>query len=118
MAAGFEDVVEADEVRFDIGVRVGDGIAHAGLRGEVDHDLRAVLLKDAADERLVRQIALDEGEVREICQFTQAVFLQVDVVVVVYGVKADDLRVRDCLLYTSSPHTRRTERGCGTLRPP
>ena len=46
---------------------------------------------------LSAQIALDECEVREFCQFAQAVFLQADVVVVVYAVQADDLRVRDVL---------------------
>ena len=69
MAAGFEDVVEADEVRFDIGVRVGDGVAHAGLCGKVDHDLRLVLLEDSVNARLVRQIALDEGKIRVGGQF-------------------------------------------------
>ena len=69
MAAGFQNVVETDEVRFDIGVRVGDGVAHAGLCGKVDHDLRLVLLEDSVNARLVRQIALDEGKIRVGGQF-------------------------------------------------
>ena len=69
MAARFENVIEADEVRFDIGVRIGDGVAHTSPGCTVDYDLRLVLLEDAIDERLVRKVALDEGEVREICQF-------------------------------------------------
>ena len=95
MATGFEDVVEADEVRFDIGVRVGDGVAHAGLCGEIDHDLRLVLLEGFVNERLVRQTALDEGEVQIGSQFAQAVFLQSDVVVIIYAVQADDLCIRN-----------------------
>ena len=38
-AAGFEDVVEADEVGLDIGIGVGDAIAHTSLGCEVDNDL-------------------------------------------------------------------------------
>ena len=31
MAAGFQDIVEADEVGLNIGIRVGDAVPHAGL---------------------------------------------------------------------------------------
>jgi len=37
MAASFEDVEEADDVAVDVGARVLQRVAHAGLRGEVDH---------------------------------------------------------------------------------
>ena len=36
VAAALEDVHEADEVAVDVGVRVLERVAHAGLRGEVD----------------------------------------------------------------------------------
>ena len=50
MAAGFEDVVKAGQVAFDIGVRVGDGIAHPCLCGEVDDDIRAGLGEKLPDQ--------------------------------------------------------------------
>lgn len=31
MAAGFQNVVKANKVTFDVGIRVGDGIAHTCL---------------------------------------------------------------------------------------
>ena len=37
VAARLEDVVESDKVALDIGVGVGDAVAHACLGGEVDH---------------------------------------------------------------------------------
>ena len=37
MPAQLDQVDEADQVAVDIGVRMGQRIAHAGLRGEVDH---------------------------------------------------------------------------------
>lgn len=95
MAAGFENVVETDEVGLNIGIRVGDAVSHACLGCKIDHELRLVLLKDSINERLVCQIALDEGEVRIGGQFAQAVFLQSDVVVIIYAVQADDLCIRN-----------------------
>src|SRR3546814_7843456 len=40
VAAGLEDVHEADDVGVDVGVRVLERVAYAGLGGEVDHPLR------------------------------------------------------------------------------
>ena len=45
VAAGFQNVVESDEVALDVGVRVRDGIADAGLCGEVHDDGEVVLLE-------------------------------------------------------------------------
>ena len=111
MAAGFQNVVETDEVRFDIGVRVGDGVAHTGLGGEVDHDLWLVLLEGSVNERLVCQIALDEGEVRIGGQFAQAVFLQSDVIVIIYAVQANDLCIRN-IPQQALGQVRADETGC------
>ena len=44
-AASFQNIVKADEVALDVGVRVGDGIADAGLCGEVHDDGEVVLLE-------------------------------------------------------------------------
>ena len=96
-AAGFEDVVEADEVALDVGVGVGDGVADAGLRGEVDDDVGVVLVEDLVDEGPVSEVALDEGPGAEGFDFFQAGELDVDVVVVVDGVEADDSDCREVL---------------------
>ena len=84
IAAGFENVVEADEVGFDIYVGVGDTVPHTGLRGKVDDDLRLVFRKEVLNERLVRKVSLYE------CP--GAVMLGIG--------KLADLR-KSCLLYTS-----------------
>ncbi len=60
VAAGFEDVVEADEVGFYVGVRICDGIPYAGLGGEVDDDCWFVFLEDFGDEGFVGEVSFDE----------------------------------------------------------
>ena len=39
VAAGFENIGEADEIGLRIDMRIGDRIAHARLRGQVDDDI-------------------------------------------------------------------------------
>ena len=57
MAAGFQNVIEANQVCFHIGIRVRNGIADTRLRTEVHYDFRLILLKDRFDHSLVCQIA-------------------------------------------------------------
>ena len=90
-AAGFEDVVESDEIALDIGVRVRDGIADSGLGGEVHDDGEVVLLEQAVDGRLVGEVRFDEcpffaGRGSESFDFLEAFVLDVHVVVVGDGI--------------------------------
>ena len=48
MAAGLEDVVEADDVGLDVGIGVGDAIANTGLSSEVDNDVELLFGKEIA----------------------------------------------------------------------
>ncbi len=60
VAAGFQDVVESDEVALDVGIRVCDGIADACLGGEVHDDGEVVLLEQVVDCSLVGEVRLDK----------------------------------------------------------
>ena len=58
VAAAFQDVEEAVEIGVDIGVRVDQRMAHAGLRGEM-HDVgKAVLGEQRRDGGAVGKIEL------------------------------------------------------------
>ena len=63
VARGLEEVVEADQVRVNVNVRVVDAVAHAGLGGEVDEDVKAVGREELVDEWLVCDVAADEDPV-------------------------------------------------------
>ena len=60
VAAGFQDVVEADQVAFDIDIRMVDGVADTGLGGKVDDHGGLVFGKDLVNETFVRDGAFDE----------------------------------------------------------
>ena len=90
-AAGFEDVVEADEVALDVGIRVRDGIADAGLGGEVHDDVEVVFFEEVVDGYLVGEVRFDEcpffaGRGSECFDFLEAFVLDVHVVVVGDGI--------------------------------
>ncbi len=42
MAAGFQDVVETDEIAFDVSIRVRNGVANASLCCQIHNNLRLV----------------------------------------------------------------------------
>ena len=96
MTAGFEDVVEADEVGLDVHVGVRNGIPHAGLGGEIHHDVRMPGGEDIRNGIPVCDVSFDEMVLRFpmgfafFFQLLQTVFLQGYVVVVVHIVDADD----------------------------
>ena len=93
VAAGLEDVEEADEVALQVCARVLDGVADARLGGEVHNDVEAVLREQALYEGGVAQVAAHEGEAA-VCvglgQHAQAGVLDAGVVVAVEVVEADD----------------------------
>ena len=62
MAAGFEDVIEADEVGLDVSVGIGDAITHASLCSQVHYNMRLIFGEDAVDEGTVGYVAENEGK--------------------------------------------------------
>ena len=62
MAAGFEDVIETDEVGLDVSVGIGDAIAHASLGSQVHDNMRLIFGEDSVDEGAVGYIAADESK--------------------------------------------------------
>src|SRR3546814_4819012 len=81
VAAGLEDVHEADDVGVDVGVRVLERVAHAGLGGEVDHPLRLEVGEGRVERGAVLERRAPEGEALQRRQARKPGFLQSRVVV-------------------------------------
>ena len=94
MAAGFQNVIEANHVTLDVGVRVCNRVANASLSTQIDHNIRVILLKNAVDKCLVRKAALDKSVVLELLKLRQASFLDTNVVIIVHVIQTDDLGIR------------------------
>ena len=96
VAAGLDDVHKRIDVAAHVGPRVHQGIAHAGLGGQVDDAVEGVLGKAGVHGGLVGQVGADEGELGpgfggQLLQLHQAGFLDGGVVVVVDHVKTHHL---------------------------
>lgn len=90
VTAGFKDVVESNEVGFDIGIGIGDAVAYASLCSKVHNNLRLISGEDVFDEWFVGNVSLYEGKERVLLQLFQAVFLQAYIVVVVHVIYSDN----------------------------
>ena len=92
VAAGFEDVVETDQVALDVDVRVIDGVADAGLRRQVDDDGGLVYSEYFVDQGLVRDAASDENMPDrgvDRVDHAKTVLLELRIIVIVHVVEAD-----------------------------
>ena len=64
MPARFQDVIETNQIRFDISIRINDGISDACLGSEIHNDLRLVLFKYLIDQFLIRNTAFNKNKGR------------------------------------------------------
>src|SRR5579884_874779 len=83
MAAAFQDVEEADDVAFDIDVRIFPRVPHARLGRELDHRVDLVIGKEGGYALAVGQVAPVEGELGTGGQLCQPRLFEADVVVMV-----------------------------------
>src|SRR4029453_7665447 len=89
-AAALEYMKEAGHVRTDIGMRVVERVADAGLGGEMNDPLRPLLGEGCLDDSTVGEIALDEGKPLLLHQPLEPGLLKRHVVIGAEIVEADD----------------------------
>ena len=94
LPASFQNVVEANDVAFDVHIGIRDGVPHACLRGEIHDDLRPVAREEVGNQALVGKVSADEREVLEHLELCQPRLLEPDVIVVVQIVQPDYVRPR------------------------
>ena len=90
MAAGFQNVVEAKKVGFNISIRVCDGITNTGLCCQVNDHIRVVISENAIHQSPVSNRAFYKSKVRLRRKFLQSGFFQAHIVVFVHIINADD----------------------------
>ena len=90
-AGRLQDVQEGDHVGVQVGVRVGDGVAHARLGRKVDDARRGEFFEQGLRGAAVGEVDFLEAESGLAFEPSQACALEHRVVVVVQVVHADDL---------------------------
>ena len=105
-----KDIEKADQVRFHISIRVGDGVTHTSLCCKVDDHRRLVLLEQLRDQRLVGDVAFDKGKCGILGQLIQAELFQCHIIVGIHIVDADN-RSRRIFLIDSFHKVRTYETG-------
>ena len=92
VAAGFQNIVETDQVALNVDVRMIDRVADAGLCGQINYDGRLVYCKDFVYKGLVGDTAFNkdvpDGRVDRV-DHAKAVLLKLRVVVIIHVVEAD-----------------------------
>ena len=94
MTAGFQNVVEANHVALNVGIRVGDGVTHTCLSTQIDHNIRVILLKNAVDKCLVCKISFYKGIVFKFLKLLKASFFDANIIIIVHVVQTNDLGIR------------------------
>ena len=92
--AAFQDVGEALDVGVDIGVRILQRIADAGLRREMHHVGKLLGGKQSGNACAIGEIELEEAEVRVTLELLEPRLLQRRIVVGVHAVEADHAAAR------------------------
>jgi hypothetical protein len=90
VAASLEDVHEPDDVRVDVGVRVLQGVANAGLGGEVHDAVEPLAREERRDGRAVGDVEVLEPETFVRTQSREPSFLERHVVVVAQRIEPDN----------------------------
>src|SRR3546814_3375705 len=88
--AAFEYFDEANEIAVDIGGRICERIAPAGLRREVHDPIDALRLEQCRDTVPVLDVQLDEPKPRQCPEAIEAGMLEARIVVGVEVVQPDD----------------------------
>jgi hypothetical protein len=89
VTTGFQNVVEADNVRLDISIRIGDAAPHTGLCSKVHHNIEGMFGKQSFNQGLIGQIPLHEKK-PWVLQLLETPLLQRNIVIVTEVVETDD----------------------------
>ena len=102
MTTTFEDIIEPDEVRLDVGIGIGNRVTHACLCSQIHHYRRLVFGEEVIEQLLVSNVSLDKFPIllpfvlagmklgRQVIQLLETLELDVHVVVVVEAIDTNN----------------------------
>ncbi len=87
--ACLEYVEEAHQVAVDVARRIVYRIPHAGLRRQIDDDIRMPVFEHVVDQLRVRYRSFYKRKLIVVIQYRQTCFLKSHIIIVVHVIKAD-----------------------------
>ena len=94
MSARLQHIIEANQIRLNIRIRIGDRVPDTCLRRQIHHNIRLIFGKYPIHRLLVSQIPFN-AKVRALthirCQlldFPKSPFLDTDIIIIIHVIKA------------------------------
>ena len=90
MAASFEDIEKANDIRINIGTRMVDAVTHSGLSCQIYNNIRLTRFEYAINSFFIRQITFDKGKPWKLMENIQPAFLQRNIIIIVKVIQTKD----------------------------
>ena len=90
LAAHFQNIEKASQVRLAIGGWIDQRIAYARLRGEMGDIMEAAVIEQGFHRLHIGEVTLDEGEALMLSKLREARFFQAWIIIIIEIVKARD----------------------------
>ena len=94
MTTGFQNIVETNHIRLDIGIWILNGVAHTSLSSQIHHHIELIFRKQGINSCLIGNIALDELPCRTsrnaLVQLVHTIVLQRHIIIGIHIVDADN----------------------------
>src|SRR5690554_6896302 len=87
--AGFQDIIEADYIALDIGIRVLYGIPDSCLGSQVYHYIRLMVCKEAQNQLLIPNIPFYKTEVFKSFKALQPGIFKVNIIIIINIINTD-----------------------------
>ena len=90
MAASFEDIEKANDIRINIGTRMVDAVTHSGLSCQIYNNIRLKRFEYAINSFFIRQITFDKGKPWKLMENIQPAFFQRNIIIIVKVIQTKD----------------------------
>ena len=89
--AAFQNIDESDQVRFNIGLRIGQWVSHPRLSGQIDNHIHTVFLENLFQPLFVGQIGSIKPEQGVRFEYFQPFLLELRIIVIVQVINSENM---------------------------
>ena len=92
MTAGLKNMIEADNITFNIGIGIGDAVAYTSLCRKGDHHIKMIVSKKSVNKNFVCKVSLEKSIYiprtanSNLLQAIQTIFLNTNIIIIIHAV--------------------------------